>query len=573
MSQQLPRPKGRDRAENEPKGENEPSPQPKGFMSETSNKPTQAKCNEFEELYAIANEELYPEFFQNVFPTSQGYKLPPSYYAIEKTFKMIRLRWKDNNTPGKKVPKKVFRYFSIIPRLQRLYKSSHTVKEITWHATGKCTKPGKMQHPIDGRAWKNFNTKKCSKPQATYSFTLETEKKFCQLIKGVKLPDGFGSNFKHKVTNNDTNITSLKSHDCHIMMQRLLPDGLQQYLPDEVAKPIIELCSFFKKICSASLIEDDMLKAQSKVVDIMCNLEPIYPPAFFDIMIHLVIHLHLEALEGGPIHSRWMYPFERFMKKLKNYVQNKAKPKGSIKEGYVVEEALTFNKDQDVSASSELFALACGPTPTPISVNSCVVNSVRFVVHSHDERRTSQNDDIFSPDGKDEEMYYGQLQEILEILYLLFKVVLFQVKWFDTSNEGRRVQNYVIRNNTTQIWAKDSDDEDLVNVDDDDDGHGGNGGGDDRRPPYQVPTGCESCLGMGTRKSNLGGRKAGRLHTSQETRDLGLKKITDVHGPVPIRFEWNDRETLMPLGDHVTHWANYLGELVRELPMYYPVWC
>ncbi|GKD48803.1 hypothetical protein Tco_1277779 [Tanacetum coccineum] len=116
---------------------------------------------------------------------------------------------------------------------------------------------------------------KCSKPQVAYSFTPENRKMFCQFIKGVKLPDGFGSNFKHKVTDNDTNITGLKSHDCHIMMQRLLPYGLQQYLPD-----------------------------QSKVVDILCNLELVYPPAFFDIMIHLVIHLPLEALEGGPIRPR-----------------------------------------------------------------------------------------------------------------------------------------------------------------------------------------------------------------------------------------------------------------------------
>nr|GEX16719.1 hypothetical protein [Tanacetum cinerariifolium] len=32
------------------------------------------------------------------------------------------------------------------------------------------------------------------------------------------------------------------------------------------------------------------------------------------------------------------------------------------------------------------------------------------------------------------------------------------------------------------------------------------------------------------------------------------------------------RETLMPLDDHATHWANYLGELVRELPLHYPSW-
>ncbi|GJZ28807.1 hypothetical protein Tco_0573454 [Tanacetum coccineum] len=29
---------------------------------------------------------------------------------------------------------------------------------------------------------------------------------------------------------------------------------------------------------------------------------------------------------------------------------------------------------------------------------------------------------------------------------------------------------------------------------------------------------------------------------------------------------------MMPLGDHAAHWANYLGELVRELPLHYPSW-
>ncbi|GJS43635.1 retrotransposon gag domain, retroviral aspartyl protease [Tanacetum coccineum] len=80
--------------------QNEPT---QGDIGEKSNDPTQAKRNEFEELYDSANEEL----------------------------------WKDSNTPGKKVPKKVLRYFTIIPRLQRLYKSSHTAKEMTWHATRK----------------------------------------------------------------------------------------------------------------------------------------------------------------------------------------------------------------------------------------------------------------------------------------------------------------------------------------------------------------------------------------------------------------------------------------------------
>nr|GEY27933.1 EF-hand domain pair [Tanacetum cinerariifolium] len=66
----------------------------------------------------------------------------------------------------------------------------------------------------------------------------------------------------------------------------------------------------------------------------------------------------------------------------------------------------------------ELFTLACRPTLNLISVNSCVVNDVRFVVHSRDERQTTQNSGICSPGGKDGELYYGQLQEILDFLYI-----------------------------------------------------------------------------------------------------------------------------------------------------------
>nr|GFA72626.1 hypothetical protein [Tanacetum cinerariifolium] len=310
--------------------------------------------------------------------------------------------------------------------------------------------------------------KKCLTPQAAYSFTPGNRKKFCQFIKGVKLPDGFGSCFNYKVTNKDTNITGLKTYDCHIMMQRLLPYGLQQYFLDKIAKPIIELCSLFKQICSATLMKDDMLEAQIKVVDILCDFELIYHPALFDIMIHLVIHLPLEDLEGGPILPQWMFPFKRYMKKLKGYdvTMKFNRPDHNVDPLHNVSVSgvpIYNDKDTKVSTTSELFALACRPTWTPISVNSCVVDGMRYVVNSRDECRTTQNSGICSP-GPDGEMYYGQLQEILEFKYLLFKVVLFRVKWFDTRNQGRKVKCLVLRNNMRQIDCRE-DDRDIIYFD------------------------------------------------------------------------------------------------------------
>ena len=37
-----------------------------------------------------------------------------------------------------------------------------------------------------------------------------------------------------------------------------------------------------------------------------------------------------------------MYPFERYLKKLKDYVRNATKPEGSISEAYVVDEVLKW---------------------------------------------------------------------------------------------------------------------------------------------------------------------------------------------------------------------------------------
>nr|GFA09400.1 hypothetical protein [Tanacetum cinerariifolium]GFA09427.1 hypothetical protein [Tanacetum cinerariifolium] len=72
-----------------------------------------------------------------------------------------------------------------------------------------------------------------------------------------------------------------------------------------------------------------------------------------------------------------------------------------------------IDKHPCVSASSELFALACGPTPTPISVNSCIVNGESFVVHSREERHTTQNSGICLAGDKDGEMYYEDDYDVI----------------------------------------------------------------------------------------------------------------------------------------------------------------
>nr|GEW99480.1 F-box domain, leucine-rich repeat domain, L domain-like protein [Tanacetum cinerariifolium] len=37
-------------------------------------------------------------------------------------------------------------------------------------------------------------------------------------------------------------------------------------------------------------------------------------------------------------------------------------------------------------------------------------------------------------------------------------------------------------------------------------------------------------------------------------------------------FELRDKQSVMPLGDHVAHWSSYIGEIIKGVPLYYTSW-
>ncbi|XP_052138879.1 uncharacterized protein LOC127757419 [Oryza glaberrima] len=87
---------------------------------------------------------------------------------------------------------------------------------------------------------------------------------------------------------------------------------------------------------------EDLDGLQADIVSTLCHLEMYFPLVFFDIMVHLTVHLVKQTKICGPAFMREMWPFERYMGILKSYVRNRAKPEGSIIEGYTTEEAIEF---------------------------------------------------------------------------------------------------------------------------------------------------------------------------------------------------------------------------------------
>ena len=102
----------------------------------------------------------------------------------------------------------------------------------------------------------------------------------------------------------------MKGHESNVFMDQLLPIAFCG-LRENIWKPIAEISLFFKDLCSSTLRTNNLVRMAKNIVVITNKLEKILPPGFFDVMEHLLIHLVDEALLGGPVQYRWVYPFER----------------------------------------------------------------------------------------------------------------------------------------------------------------------------------------------------------------------------------------------------------------------
>ncbi|XP_059631038.1 uncharacterized protein LOC132273939 [Cornus florida] len=275
---------------------------------------------------------------------------------------------------------------------------------------------------------------------------------------------------------------------CDWLKSRLLPLAIRGLLPIDICNAIAELGLFFKEMCCRTLKMDVLEALEMDIAIIICKLEMIFPPSFFDIMVHLAMHLPREAIIAGPAQYRWMYPIERFLHTLKSYVRNKARPEGSIAKAYVDNECVTFcssahkaalKQENTVNVQSrhakefprrletlikekryhnkstindDLYSLACGPESRIHRYSGCIVNGVRFYTKERERNRRTQNSGVLV---KTEDLdYYGVLIDIIELQYALKKrVVLFKCDWFNTKT-GIKSDTYFRSVNIARKWYK-----------------------------------------------------------------------------------------------------------------------
>lgn len=189
-------------------------------------------------------------------------------------------------------------------------------------------------HPIE------LTNGKIEIPPACYSMSPEEKKAFCKCLRGLKVPTGFSSNIRKLVSMKDLSISGYNAHDCHKMLTVFLPIAIRAVKPVHTKVVITKLCYFFNRVSQKVFDPEELGPLQKFAVETACQLEMFFPPSYWDMMEHLIVHIVPQIIELGPLYLHQMWAYERYMAVLKGYVRNRAHLEGSMIEGYTTEEVV-----------------------------------------------------------------------------------------------------------------------------------------------------------------------------------------------------------------------------------------
>ena len=140
-----------------------------------------------------------------------------------------------------------------------------------------------------------------SKPKAPFCPTRPQRKEILQwILDCLFFPDGYAANIMRGVNLSTLRITGLKSHDYHVWLERVMPVMIRGYVDEDIWLVLTKLSFFFRQLCAKELDKQVVAKLEAQAPDLLCDLEAIFPPGFFNPMQHLLLHLPSEARLGGP---------------------------------------------------------------------------------------------------------------------------------------------------------------------------------------------------------------------------------------------------------------------------------
>lgn len=81
------------------------------------------------------------------------------------------------------------------------------------------------------------------------------------------------------------------------------------------------LFRIFRRLCTMVANPNTEAELKGNVAETLVTLELELPLVYFDVIVHLTMHLDEELFICGSLQTQWMYPFEQYCKGFKGFVQ------------------------------------------------------------------------------------------------------------------------------------------------------------------------------------------------------------------------------------------------------------
>ncbi|MCO5587311.1 hypothetical protein L7F22_041260 [Adiantum nelumboides] len=204
-------------------------------------------------------------------------------------------------------------------------------------------------------------------------------------IRSTQTPTEYGASLQNIFTMDDLSLSNLKNHDWHNFLKHVLPLVIDGCLTTGIRDVIYRLGKLARWITSKEIDIASIAQQKRECIELLCLMEKELPTSFFDIQVHLLIHLVDEIAIARVVSTRWMFWVERLMGVLKGLVRQRARPEGSMSEGWVLGECMHHLAEHLERVDEDAPRRWTLDEPTTLSDEVLCGKGIRFRV-SYEER-------------------------------------------------------------------------------------------------------------------------------------------------------------------------------------------
>jgi hypothetical protein len=137
-------------------------------------------------------------------------------------------------------------------------------------------------------------------PLASYTLTTEEKRAICKSLHGIRVPTGFSTIIKNLVSMLELKMSGYNTHDCHTILSLFLAIAIRAVNHPYLKMVITHMCHFFNAISKKVINFSELDEIHKEIRVTMCQLEMCFPPSFFDMIEHYMIHLADQIFVLGP---------------------------------------------------------------------------------------------------------------------------------------------------------------------------------------------------------------------------------------------------------------------------------